>query len=164
MTAKDKASGKAQSIRIEAGTGLSKEDIERMQKEAEVHATEDAQKKELVDAKNLAEQLIYTSEKALKDAPTVPDDIKKNVESQISNLKSAKDAATPDLNAIKSATEALSSELSKIGEYMNKQQTPNQSANADGTGQATENPDIKDAEIKEEKPEDQNPNSSTSSL
>lgn len=145
VTAKDKATNKAQSVRIEAGTGLSKEDIEKMQKEAEANAAEDAKKKELVDAKNLAEQLIYTSEKALKDTPNIPEDIKTGVQTKIDALKKEKDTGT--LETLKPATEALSTELSKIGEYMNKNAqggqtnpTPEQSATPEG--------EVKDAEFK----------------
>jgi len=148
VTAKDKSTGKTQSIRIEAGSNLSKEDIDRMQKEAEANAAEDAKKKELVDVKNTAEQLVYTSEKALKDAPTVPEDIKSGVNTKIDALKKEKDSGT--LESIKSATEALSTELSKIGEYMNK----NASASANTpTSQAEpqQAPDqnVKDADFKE---------------
>jgi len=81
----------------------------------------DAKKKELIEAKNIAEQLVYTSEKSLKDGgDKVPADIKSNVEAKIAELKKVKDGE--DLGAIKSATEALSSELQKIGEAMAKQQ------------------------------------------
>ncbi|MDP2651082.1 MAG: molecular chaperone DnaK [bacterium] len=139
VRAKDKASGKEQSIRIEASSGLSKEDIDKMQKEAEVHAAEDALKKELIDTKNLAEQLIYTAEKALKDAgDKVPEDIKKGINEKIDALKKEKETGT--VESIKSATEALSTEMQKIGEHLNKQQT---------TG-----PEVKDAEVKEEPKDD----------
>ena len=76
VKAKDKTTNKEQSIRIEASSGLSKDEIEKMQKDAEANAVEDQKKKELIDAKNSAEQLIYTAEKALKDAQTLPEDIK----------------------------------------------------------------------------------------
>src|SRR3990167_7053191 len=93
VKAKDKTTGKEQSIRIEASSGLSKDEVEKMQKDAEANAVEDQKKKDLIDAKNLAEQLIYTGEKALKDAPTVPEDIKTGVTSKIDALK--KDLSTP---------------------------------------------------------------------
>jgi molecular chaperone DnaK len=152
VKAKDKATAKEQSIRIEASSGLSKDEIEKMQKEAEANAAEDEKKKELIDAKNLAEQMIYTAEKALKDAPSVPEDIKSGVNEKVETLKKEKDSGT--LEAIKSATESLSTEMQKIGQYMNQNaQAGTESANTEAT---TENPDIKDAEIKEEKPsEDQ---------
>lgn len=139
VKAKDKATGKEQSIRIEASSGLSKAEIEKMQKDAEANATEDQKKKDLVDAKNLAEQLIYTAEKSLKEAPSIPDDIKSSVNEKVALLKKEKESGTFD--SIKSATEALSTELQKIGEYMSKQQTTDNQ-------QPPENPDIKDAETK----------------
>ena len=80
VKAKDKSSGKEQSIKIEGSSGLSKEEIEKMKKDAETHA-DDAKKKEMVEAKNLAEQLIYTTEKALKEAEgKISDEIKNGVE------------------------------------------------------------------------------------
>lgn len=121
VKAKDKSSGKEQSIKIEGSSGLSKEEIDRMQKEAEAHASDDAKKKELAEARNLAEQLIYTTEKALKDAEgKISDDIKKGVEDKVKELKDVKDK--DDVSAIKTATENLSKEIQKIGEHMNKNQ------------------------------------------
>ncbi|MBI1974347.1 MAG: molecular chaperone DnaK [Candidatus Zambryskibacteria bacterium] len=143
VKAKDKATSKEQSIRIEASSGLSKQDIEKMQKDAEANAAEDQKKKDLVDAKNLAEQMIYTAEKSLKDAPNVPEDIKTGVNAKIDALKKEKDSG--NLESIKSATEALSTEMQKIGEYMNRQQTTNDQQQKPPEG---ENPDIKDAETK----------------
>lgn len=119
VKAKDKASGKEQSVRIEAQSSLSKEDIERMKAEAETHAAEDKQKREVVDAKNLAEQLIYTSEKALTDAgDKITAEVKTGVEAKIAELKKVKEGT--DINAIKTATTDLSNELSKIGQAMNQ--------------------------------------------
>ena len=144
VKAKDKTTNKEQSIRIEASSGLSKEEIEKMQKDAEVNATEDQKKKELIDAKNGAEQLLYTAEKALKDAPTLPDDIKTPITSTIESLKKEKEGGTAE--TIKTAMEGLSSELGKIGEYLSKQQTTDNSQPT--TKPEGENPDIKDAETK----------------
>lgn len=120
VKAKDKASGKEQSIRIEAKTSLSKEDIERMKKDAEIHAEEDKKKKELVETKNLADQLIYTAEKSLKDAEgKISDEIKKSVEEKITNLKKEKEGA--EIEKIKKSSEELSAEMQKIGEAMMNQ-------------------------------------------
>ena len=141
VKAKDKTTGKEQSIRIEASSGLSKNEIEKMQKDAEANALEDQKKKDLVDVKNIAEQLIYTAEKSLKDAPNVPEDIKNAVNEKVAILKKEKESGTIDL--IKFATEALSTELQKIGEYLNKQQTTGNQQQ-----KPPENPDIKDAETK----------------
>jgi molecular chaperone DnaK len=130
VKAKDKASGKEQSIRIEASSGLSSEDIEKMKKDAELHAKEDQEKKEIAETKNLAEQMIYTAEKALSDAKDkIPEDIKAGINTKISELKAVKDGQ--DLNAIKTATSNLSSEIQKIGPAMNQNpQTPPDSAEA----------------------------------
>jgi len=148
VTAKDKATGKANFIKITASSGLSKEEVEKMKKEAAAHEAEDKKKQENIEVKNIAEQLIYTSEKALKDASEkVPADLKKNIEEKIAALKTAKDGS--DVSAIKSASEALSVEIQKIGQYMSNPST--------GSGQATDKKDeggegnVKDAEYKEKK-------------
>ena len=123
VKAKDKASGKEQSIKITGSTGLSKEEVEKMTKEAEANAAEDAKKKEAVDSKNNADALIFTAEKALKDLPAgrqVAADVKKEVEEKIEALKKA----TPE--EMKTKTEELSAALQKIGQAMN--QPPQQEA------------------------------------
>ncbi len=157
VTAKDKATGKANSIKITASSGLSKEEVEKMKKEAEMHAAEDAKKKEMVEAKNMAEQLIHTSEKSLKDAgDKVPADLRKSIEDKIADVKTAKEGT--DLAQLKKVTETLSSELSKIGEILSKvqaeqsQQTPPAGGPTGNAGDAkgTEG-DVKDAEFKEKK-------------
>ena len=125
VSAKDKTSGKAQSIRIEASSSLSKDDIERMQKEAELHAEEDKKKQEAVEVKNIAESLIYTAEKALRDnGDKISAEIKTDIETKITELKKVKDGT--DVDATKKATEALSLATQKIGEAM--QQAQQQSA------------------------------------
>lgn len=155
VKAKDKTTGKEQSIRIEASSGLSKEEVEKMQKDAEANAAEDQKKKDLVDAKNLAEQLIYTAEKSLKDNANVPDDIKNSVNEKITALKSAKDTGT--LESLKTATEALSTEMQKIGEWMSK----NPPASAQGSSEPKQEGEVKDAEVKEEKKDDSESKAST---
>jgi molecular chaperone DnaK len=146
VKAKDKSSGKEQSIRIEAKTSLSKEDIEKMKQDAAAHAAEDKVKKEAAEARIGADQLIYTAEKALKDAEgKIDDNIKSGVQSKIEELKGVKDGA--DLGAIKTASTALSTEMMKIGEAMAK-------ANPNAGEQKTDgnNPDVsgnvRDAEVK----------------
>ena len=157
VTAKDKASGKANSIKITASSGLSKEEVEKMKQDASKHEADDKSKRDLVEAKNLAEQLVYTSEKSLKDAgDKVPSDLKKTIEERIAALKTAKDAGTPDLAGLKSATEALSTELQKIGAHMSQQQGAGAnggtgSGTNDGKSSDGSNPDVKDAEFKEKK-------------
>ncbi len=143
VTAKDKASGKTQSIKIEASSGLKEEEIKKMQADAELHAEEDKKKKENVDVKNTAEMIIYTAEKALKDnGDKIPAELKDEVNAKITTLRGVKDGA--DTEAIKKATEELSAEMSKIGEAMAK-------ANPAGGEPApgAENVEAKDAEFKE---------------
>jgi molecular chaperone DnaK len=117
VTAKDKSTGKVQSIKIEASSGLTEADIERMKKDAEEHAGEDAKKKELIDARNIAEQMVYTAEKALKEhGDKVPADIKTDVEAKIVSVNETK--AKDDIPAIQAAASALSDAMQKIGEAM----------------------------------------------
>ncbi|OGY88139.1 MAG: molecular chaperone DnaK [Candidatus Kerfeldbacteria bacterium RIFOXYC2_FULL_38_9] len=121
VKAKDKATNKEQSIRIEASSGLSDEEIEKMKKDAEVHASDDRKKKELVEVKNLGETLIYSTEKALSDlGDKVDAQEKKNIDEKKEALK--KVLAGEDKEAIKKATEELSKASQKIGEMMYKQQ------------------------------------------
>ena len=147
VKAKDKASGKEQSIRIEASSGLTDADIKKMQQDAELHAEEDAKKKELVDEKNSAEMMIFSAEKSLKEyGDKVDASLKTSVEEKIAEVKKAKEGT--DIQAIKTALESLSAELSKIGEAMSKQaDAPKEGENP--TPEAQE-PEIKDAEVKEE--------------
>jgi molecular chaperone DnaK len=136
--AKDKASGKTQSIRIEAQSGLSKDEIERMKKDAEVHADEDRKKKEQIEIKNTAESLIYTTEKTMRDSgDKIPADTKKTLEDQITELK--KELAGANAEAIKKATDTLSASLSKAGEAMYKSAgTPDASASSEKKDTATD--------------------------
>jgi len=121
VSARDKASGKSQSIRIEGSSGLSKEEIEKMRKDAELHSQEDKKKKDLIEARNLAENMIYLSEKTLKDGgEKVKGDVKKDVESKIDELKKIKD--NDNIEDIKKKTEELSQAIQKIGAEMYKQQ------------------------------------------
>ncbi len=154
VTAKDKASGKTQSIKIEASSGLKEDEIKKMQADAEMHAEEDKKKKEGVDVKNTAEMIIYTAEKALKDAEgKISDGVKDGVNGKITALRGLKDGT--DFDAIKKATDELSSEMSKIGEELTKSSpasdaggTPPESA---GGGQT------RDADFKEEPPKGEEP-------
>ena len=126
VKAKDKATNKEQSIRIEASSGLSKEEIDKMQKDAEAHAEEDKKKKEKVEIKNNADTLIYTTEKLLRDAgDKIKEDDKKTITEKVEALKKVKES--DDLEAIKKASEELSQEAQKIGAAMYQQaagQTP----------------------------------------
>jgi len=123
VKAKEKTTGKEQSIRIEGSTGLSKEDIEKMKTDAEAHAAEDEKRKELVEVRNIADQAVYAAEKAIKDnGEKAGAEVVKEVQDKIDALRTAR--GSEDAGTIKSATEALSSTLSKIGEAMMKNQTP----------------------------------------
>ncbi len=119
VKAMEKASGKTQSIRIEASSGLKEEDIKKMQQDAELNAEEDKKKKELVDVKNTAEMTLYTAEKSVKENEAkLEEALKTEINTKITNLRSVKDSS--DMEAIKKATEELSSEMSKIGEAVAK--------------------------------------------
>ena len=126
VKAKDKSSGKEQSIRIEGSSGLSEVDIEKMRKDAEVNAGADKQKQELIEAQNLADNTIYAAEKAVREyGDKVGEEIKKNVQEKIDTTKVARGGT--NLSAIKAATEELSRAMSAIGEAMQKgQQSPPQ--------------------------------------
>ncbi|MCB9799015.1 molecular chaperone DnaK [Candidatus Nomurabacteria bacterium] len=120
VSAKDKGTGKEQSIRIEASSGLSDEEIEKMKKDAEAHAEDDKKKRELIDVKNTADTMVYTTEKMMKEVAEkkveVTDEEKKKVEDGLARLKEVKDGE--DLEAIKSASEELSTAAQAIGMKM----------------------------------------------
>ena len=139
VKAKDKKTNKEQSIRVEASSGLSKDEIERMKQEASLHAEEDKKRKEVVEVKNNADTLVYTAEKSLRDAgDKISEEVKKAVEEKIAAAKQAKEG--DDMAAIKTASEALSASLSKIGEALYK----NTEQSGDNTSSNTDQP-IKDA-------------------
>ena len=126
VKAQDKATGKEQSIKITGSTGLTKEEVERMTKEAEAHSKEDQEKREKVEAKNAADSLIFTAEKSLKDAgDKVNADVKKEVEDKISALKAILESGTKE--DLEAKTKDLSDSLQKVGQamYSSSQQTTN---------------------------------------
>ena len=143
VKARDKATGKEQSVRIEASSSLSKDEIKKMKKDAELHAEEDKKKREAVDLKNITDTLVYTAEKALKDAgDKVPAETKAEIESKIEELKKVKDGE--DSDTIKRASEELSSSLQKIGEAMYKQ-----GGAESGEPRAESGDSVKEAEFEE---------------
>jgi molecular chaperone DnaK len=160
VKAKDKATSKEQSVRIESSTSLSKDEIEKMKKDAELHAEEDKKKKEAVEAKNAADSLIYAAEKAIRDAgDKVPADTKNEINAKIEALRKIKDGN--DTEAIKRETADLSSSIQKIGEVMYKQEQP-----AGGAGtESNPNPvseekkegegNVKEAEYEEKKDDEE---------
>jgi molecular chaperone DnaK len=152
VTAKDKATGKEQSIKITGSTGLTKDEVEKMTKEAEEHAKEDEEKKEMVEARNTADSLIFTAEKTLSDAgDKVADDQKKEVEEKISALKAILDTGTKE--ELETKSKDLSDSLQKVGQAMYSQ---GQQTNSEQ--QATEEPkaeeEAKEKEEDEKKEED----------
>jgi len=146
VSAKDKASGKSQSIRIEGSTGISKEEVEKMKKDAEMHAEEDKKKKELIEERNLADNLINTSEKTLKDlGEKVEKSKKKEANEKIEELKKVKDQ--DDLNAIKEKNSQLSQIMQQIGkDAYSQEKAPEGQEN-----QSKENEKPEEGEYKEEK-------------
>lgn len=150
VKAKEKSTGKEQSIKIQGSSGLSKEDIERMKKDAEMNAADDEKKRSEVEARNIAEQMIYTAEKSLKDAgDKVPAEVKTEVEAKIADLKKAKEGT--DIDAVKKASEALSGSMQKIGEAMMKaQQTAGAQPGAEPKKEGGED-NVRDAEFTEKK-------------
>jgi molecular chaperone DnaK len=114
VKAKDKATNKEQQITITASTNLSKDEIERMRKEAEAHADEDKKRRESIEVKNMAETMLYTTEKMLKEnAEKVKEEDKKDVEEKMEALKKLKE--TDDLEGIKKAADALATAAQKVG-------------------------------------------------
>ncbi|MBI4653031.1 molecular chaperone DnaK [Candidatus Kuenenbacteria bacterium] len=150
VKAKDKATGKEQKITITASSGLSKEEIEKMKKDAEAHAEEDKKRCELIEVKNAAETLIYSTEKVLKEAgDKISKADKKEVEEKIAALKEVKDK--DDFETIKKTLEDLTQSAQKIGEAMYKQEsTANQQQSTENNDQPA---DDKADDKKEEKGE-----------
>lgn len=137
VTAKDKATAKSQHITIQDSSKLSKEDIEKMKAEAEKFSAADRQRKELVETRNIADNLMYTAEKSIKDAGAkAPEAMKKEVEEKVAALKKIKDS--DDSAAIKKATDELSQSLQKIGAELYKAQPQ-----GPGAGEAPKSDDKK---------------------
>ena len=123
VRAQDKGTGKEQKITITASSGLSKDEVSKMQKEAELHASEDARRRDEIEAKNTADTLVYTAEKTLRDnKDKVPADLNSEVEGKITAAKSALQGT--DIEAIKRATQTLNETMQKIGQAIYKQQPP----------------------------------------
>ncbi|MBF0572408.1 MAG: molecular chaperone DnaK [Desulfamplus sp.] len=151
VSAKDKATGKEQSIRITAASGLSDEEIKRMVRDAELHADEDKKKRELVDAKNSAESLINQCEKTLNEHGDKVDSASKDkIQDALAELKRAKDG--DDAEIIKKKIEALTQASHKLAEAM-YQQAAQDSTQAGGTGSsaksANKDDDVVDADFEE---------------
>ncbi len=153
VKAKDKTSGKEQSIRVEAQSSLSKEDIEKMKQEASAHAEEDKKKKELVETRNGADQLIYTATKALRESEgKISDDLKKAIEEKIKALEEIK--TKDSIEDLRQKSTDLSMEMQKIGEQMAKAQTP---------GSADNTPETKEEAVPTEQSNDEKKGDETDS-
>ena len=157
VSAKDQATGKEQSIQITASSGLSEEEINNLVKDAELHAEDDKKKRELVDARNSADALIYSTEKSIKDlGDKVDSETKSKVENAIEPLKKAMEGE--DAAEIKRLSEELTQESHKLAEAMYKQasqeagpQPDADQANTDQPGAATPDDDVVDADFEEVK-------------
>ena len=146
VSAKDKGTGKEQSMTITGGSSLAKEDIERMVKEAEEHAAEDKKRREEQDLKNTAEQMAYQTEKIIKDNDDkIPEEVKTDVQADIDALKTA--LAGDDIDAIKSANEKLATSAQKLGEAI----YANTSEDAPAESEASSE-DVVDAEVVDDEP------------
>jgi len=146
VSAKDKGTAKEQSMTITGGSSLPKEDIERMVREAEEHAAEDKKRREEQETKNTAEQMVYQTEKLIKDNDEkLPEDVKTDVQADVDALKAA--LAGEDIDAIKAANDKLITSSQKLGEAIYasaSEETP-----ADATAS---NEDVVDAEVVDEEP------------
>jgi molecular chaperone DnaK len=125
VTAQDKATGRSQNITITASSGLSEEEVEKMRREAEVHAEEDRKRRDLIETKNRADNMVYAAEKTLKDlGDKVPADLKTKVEDAASKVNSVKDGE--DIEAIKKATDELSEIMQQLGQAAYQQEAESQ--------------------------------------
>ena len=135
VTAQDKATGRSQHITITASSGLSEAEIEKMRKEAEAHAEEDLKRKELIEARNHADNTIYTVEKTIKDlGDKVPADLKTKAEEGSKSLRDLMNSE--DTAAIKKSTEDLGQILQSIGTVAYQQEQNNPASDATGEGPA----------------------------
>jgi len=145
VSAKDKTSGKENSIRIEGTSGLSEDEVNKMKADAEANAEADKKKKEIVDIKNNADQTIFLAEKSLKDAEgKISDELKKTVEDKKKILEEAKNGE--DIEDIKKKTEELMTEVHKIGEEMQKA-----GANTSDMNDSKKDDNVQDAEVVDDK-------------
>jgi molecular chaperone DnaK len=134
VSAADKATGRSQHITITASSGLSDSEVEKMRKDAEAHADEDRKRKELIEARNNADNTAYAAEKAIREfGDKIPNDIRSDVEAKVAEAKSA--ALGEDIEKIKAATEALGQAVQKIGASVYEQGQPT------GSGEAGSTPD-----------------------
>jgi len=155
VSAKDMGTGKEQSIEITASSGLSEEEIENLVKDAEMHAEEDKMKRELIDARNMADSLIYSTEKSMKEAgDKLEDALKAEIDGAIENLKKAMDGE--DQEEIKKLTEELTQASHKLAEIMYQQASQEQeqaqgAAGPEADSDPSQDDDVVDADFEEVK-------------
>ncbi len=149
VTARDKATGKEQKVTVTASTNLSKQDIERMVQEARSHEAEDKKRRELIEARNMADSLVYQTEKALRDLGSkVPANERGNIEAKINDLKSA--AQGEDLNRIRKATEEVQQAFHALSQQLYAQgQQPQPEAPGGPSAPPPSEGDVIDGEVKE---------------
>lgn len=148
VSAKDKGTGKEQTITISGGSTLSKDDIERMVREAEEHAGEDKKRREAAETRNNAEQLAYSVDKLIIDnADKLPEDVKTEVQGDLDALKQA--LAGDDDDAVKSAADKLNESQSKLGEAIYAA-AQTEASSADAAGESQNDDDVVDAEVVED--------------
>jgi molecular chaperone DnaK len=148
VTAQDKATGRSQHITITASSGLSDAEVEKMRKDAELHAEEDRKRKELIEARNNADNTVYAAEKALRDfGDKVPADTRSEVEAKVADLKKA--AEGEDVAGIKSATEALGQVIQKIGAAVYQEPNAPPSGSDTNPNPQPEGPDVVEGEVKD---------------
>ncbi len=153
VKAKDKATGKEQNITITGSTGLSEEEIEKMKQDAKAHEEEDKKKKEMIEAKNLADSLVFQTEKALKDAgDKVSGDVRKQIEEKIEELKKVKDG--DDIESIKTATKELTEVAQKLGEAMYSASQQTEEDGSDSGNDKEKKEDTVEADFEEVKEDD----------
>ena len=115
MKAHDKGTGREQKITITASSGLSKEEVERLQSEAELHAAEDEKKRQEIEARNVADNLVYTAERTLREqSDKVPSDLKEEIDGKVAAVKSA--LAGTDLDEVNRTAQELSEAMQKLGQ------------------------------------------------
>jgi molecular chaperone DnaK len=149
VTAKDKATGKTQNIKITGAVGLSEDEVKRMQEEAETHKAEDEKKSETVKAKNNADAMVATAEKAIKDAgEKVPADVKEKVEEKVKKVKEVTAKEDSSKEDIENATKDLSDTLSQIGQAM-YQKTEEPKKDGAEEPRSEEKSDKKDEKVEE---------------
>ncbi|MCU1635070.1 MAG: Molecular chaperone DnaK [Cryobacterium sp.] len=154
VSAKDKGTGKEQSMTITGGSSLAKEDIERMVREGEEHAAEDKRRREATETRNTAEQLAYSIDKLIKDnADKLPDDVKSEVQADVDALKSA--LAGDDDAAVKTAFDKLNESQGRLGEaiYASSQADAATDAGASDQPAAHSDEDVVDAEVVDDEDE-----------